>query len=77
MCIVTDTILDHLNRPVSGAMVTIRDDADALVELAAGNPVMSDSRGSWSADLEEGDYTLEIRKGSALVTRSLHVCDCS
>ncbi len=76
MCLITDTILDELNRPVAGAMVTIRNEAEELVELAAGNPVMSNSRGAWSAELEEGTYSVEIKKGSALISRSLLVCPC-
>ncbi len=77
MCIFTDTILDQHGLPVAGATVTIRDDDDELVDLATGNPVISDSRGSWSADLPEGDYTLEIRKGDAVVTREINVCPCT
>ncbi len=70
----TNTVFDQRGFPVAGAQVSIRDNANALVDLNGGNPVITNSWGAWSAQLEAGEYTIEIRKGSALLTRPVTVC---
>jgi len=71
---ISNTILDQHGLPVAGALVTIWDEAGDLVLLAGGNPVISNHRGAWFADLDAGDYTIEIKKGSTTLSRVLTVC---
>lgn len=71
---VYDHVYDQHGRPVPAALVRILDSLAALVTYIGANPIATDSRGYWQADLEPGTYTLIISKGTASITRELIVC---
>ncbi len=71
---VYDTVVDQYGRPIAAALVTVRDEDGALVDLAEGNPLITDATGNWSAFMMPGTYTLVISKGDDSITRTLTVC---
>ena len=74
---ISDTIIDQYGRPVAGATVTIRNAVGGLVSLTAGNPLVTDSTGRWTCELDGGSYSLVATKAGVSVSRSFTVCGAS
>lgn len=74
MVLINNTLIDQYGRAVPAAMVWIRDDEGALVDLDGGNPVITDSIGAWSAELDSGTYELVMTKGDDFISRAQVVC---
>lgn len=74
MAIINNVVTDQYGRPVAAAQVSIFDDQGALVDLADGNPIITDSVGAWQADLDGGTYELVITKGDDFISREQFVC---
>jgi hypothetical protein len=72
--VVYDTVTDQYGQPIAAAQVAIRDEDGALVDLAEGNPLITDATGLWSAVMLPGTYTLVISKGDDFISRTLEVC---
>lgn len=75
MTAIANTVTDSSGRPIAGALVSLRDDAGALVANAGGNPVVTDALGRWSMDVADGTYDLTIAKNGEEITREQEVCD--
>lgn len=74
MVLINNTLIDQYGRAIPAAMVWIRDDEGALVDLDDGNPVITDSVGYWTADLDPGTYELVFTKGDDFISREQFVC---
>ncbi len=75
MTIISNTVTNQRGQPISGALVEIRDDQGALADTGGANPLVTDSRGFWQAELAPGaTFSLVISYGGSQLSRSQFVC---